>query len=224
MLYYIRKDNEIDAKSPIRTNQLANLNRIFVLDQRLIIGSATDVVQNAVDAYSDQIPSLADNDEYLAAVLALENDILGDKGNLVGAVFTDSKMFSNLGPIPDSYHQKPLHVFDLAIFATLQKADTAYLVLALVFPNGIDAQSNADIIAERLKDYTSLRYKGKLDDYWTFEKADGIEANGLPVALVVMRAEASEAKEITAGIYGVTIWRWIDMIEARDLLFLISEP
>ena len=45
VLYHISGDNLVDLKSPIRTNQMANLNRILLLDDKMIIGSATDVVQ-----------------------------------------------------------------------------------------------------------------------------------------------------------------------------------
>lgn len=124
----------------------------------------------------------------------------------------------------ERYQQAPLPVFNVAAFYTLQKEKTASLALAVVFPQGVDAQAAAERLAGRITDYTSVRRRRKLDDRWAFDQAVGFEANGLPVALVVMRAEAKGPTKNSTGQTSVAIWNWAEMVLTGDTLFLWTEP
>ena len=113
---------------------------------------------------------------------------------------------------------------NLAAFTTYQQEQTTYLVLCLVFPGETDAQAAADIVAQRLRDYSSISKHTKLDDdFWRFEKATGVETNGLPVAVIVMRAAETPPTEIREGSYSVYRINWYEMVIARDVLFLLNE-
>lgn len=233
-LYRIRDDYEVDLQSEYRTNQMANLNRIVLLGNRLLIGNASPVVQSALEAFAGERRSLAENESFRAVALALADPALEDFGDLVGIMFTNWGQLDGRGNLKPEQSAKltesllsewaqPLPAYELAAFATLQNGQTTYLLLALVFPQGVDAQSAADVVAGRMETYTSLSLQQPLDDRWELEKAAGVEVNGLPVALVVMRAIPREPQEITPGSYGVGVWSWYQLVVRRDVMFLLPE-
>jgi hypothetical protein len=114
------------------------------------------------------------------------------------------------------YASKPLPPFALAAFATYRGAEASYLTLALVFPNGVDATGAADILAERMQTYVSPVTGSPLNERWTYQDAVGVEAAGLPVAIVTMRVDDREEDANGAG----RIFSWADLVFRRDTLFL----
>jgi hypothetical protein len=235
-LYSILDDYEIDMESPTHAGKLGNLNRIALLDGQMVIAKATDIVIDALLAQSGEVPSLADSPEYAAAVAALEGPALGETGELVGVILVEgsnlavASSYIPLGGPEEAvaqlreYAEGPqLPAYDLVAFATSHTEGASYLTLAVVFPQGTDAGSAADILAGRLQDYVSLRYQKPLDDRWTYQMATAVEIEGLPVALVVMGVGDPSPTPEDAPLVEAGVLSWIELVVARDTLFLVTE-
>ena len=231
ILYSIRNDYEADYQSPIITIQSPNLNRILLTNGRMIMGAATEVVEKSLSAHANEIPSLAENDTYIAMSQAIGGDILSDVGKMVGIILIDGPTLNytinqRLKDRPsgqsDNYFQQSLPDFDLAGFATFQNEKTSFLTLILVFPKDTDALSSADILAERLQTYTTLDDRVPFKEWWTVEKATVSPINGLPVAIVVMKAEAREFQGPLGN--DLSVLTWIPLIFNQDILFLKTGP
>ena len=241
-LYSIRDDYEIDVDSPIKTGRSGDLNRILLLDDEMVMGKASALVTAALDAYNDQIPSLADDAEYAALAQALDDPALTGTGQLMGAIVLDSLVVSlrdsviaSLGADADPQQveeklaelsQGPqLPAYSLLAFVTRHTQGATYLILAAVFAKGTDAQAAADLLADRLQNYVSLASKRKLMEMWAkqgarLEKATAVEAGGLPVALVLVRVDDPAPATSDAAMATVSVPRWADMVQRRDLGFL----
>jgi hypothetical protein len=83
-----------------------------------------------------------------------------------------------------------LPFYTMVAFGTRHSRDAGatFLILALVFPPGTDAQAAAEAVGARLRDYVSLRYQKTLEDRWTFDRRSAPKWTPAAVALVVMRA------------------------------------
>jgi len=241
-LYSIREDYEIDPDSPNKTGQMGNLNRIAVLDGEMVIGKATAPVIASLAAYNDQISSLADDPGYIALAQALDNSALANTGQLMGVIVEDDLEVS-----VDDYarslagktgtnqqveeklaelRQTPrLPAYLLVAFVTHHTEGASYLILAVVFPKDTDAQAAADLLADRLRNYVSASYKRPLSEVWAergarLEKATAVEAGGLPVALVLVRAEDPSPTPPEQEQVNAYVVPWFDMVLRRDLGFL----
>ena len=227
ILYSIRNDYEADYQSPVISIQTPNLNRILLTNGRMVIGAATEVVEHSQSTHANEIPSLAENDTYIALSQAIGGDILSDVGQLVGIILINGPTLNHTinqrlqdGPDGQSenYFQHSIPDFDLAGFATYQDNKTSFLTLILVFPKDTDALSSADILAERLQNYTTLDAGVPYKEWWTVEKASVSSINGLPVAIVVMKAEARESQGPLGN--NLNVLTWSPLIFFQDILFL----
>jgi hypothetical protein len=236
-LYSILDDNEYALEFPTKTGQLGNLNRVALLDGQMVIAKATANVTNALLAHSGESSSLADNLNYVAAAKALEDPALKETGELVGVIFTEGPVLADpsLYLLPGAseqvqdqltgYAEGPqLPIYTLVAFATRHTEGASYLILAVVFPEGADAAAAADILADRLQNYTSPYYDRPLDERWAFEKATGVKAEGLPVALVVMRVDDPPPIPEDAPLVNAAVLSWYELVTRRDTLFLMIEP
>ncbi len=222
-----------------RTAQLAALNRVALLDDAVIIARATAVAEGAVAAGSGELPSLADNPVFAAGALAVSDPALVGDGALVGAIFMGQaepldivRILGSRGTLEqaDAVRQAldigvTLPAYDLAVFATRSRADDTQLVLALVFPPGVDAQAATDALLMRMKRYTSLRTNELLMDLWAergveIEWGRGQEVGGLPVGLVSISARNPTLQDGEDGRAETYIFSWQDMVYALDLGFM----
>jgi len=241
-LYSIRDDYEMDLSSPIKTGRLGDLNRVLLLDDRIIIGKATAPVRAALDAYNDQIPSLADDPEYAALAQALDDPALASTGHLMGAIMMDDLAITLhdyavvlLGDkataqqveekIAELSSGPQLPAYSMVAFVTNHTEGATYLILAVAFPKGTDAQAAADLLADRLRSYVSAAYRRPLSEVWAergakVEKSIAVEASGLPVALVLVRAEDPAPTPPDQERVNAYVVPWLDMVLRRDLGFL----
>jgi hypothetical protein len=233
----IGEDYHTDLQSPSLVGRLGGLNRIAVLDGRLIIGRATALITGALATYAGENRSLADDPFYQAAATALTDHEVGAKrhpalaenGALVGVLLNGMPFFDDPLVMLDQdniaiqeqlalYAAEPLPPYALAAFATYRGAEASYLTLALVFPNGVDATGAATILAERMQTYVSPVTGSPLNERWTYQDAVGVEAAGLPVALVTMRVDDRKEGAHDIG----RIFSWADLLFRRDVLFLTN--
>lgn len=214
--------------SPTITAAFGDLNRIALLNQHMVTGQATRDVLDTLDSYSGNIPNLAGDPTYVAAVAALDEPVLDKMGELVGAVFIDQRMLSVTTQDDkeiyavlsgEPYHlaeQFPLPEYRLVNFATFRSSDASYLIMAVVFNEGTDTNQATNTLIDRVKNFRSLKADAGLiyDSYWTLETSvDGV-ANGFPVSLIAMRVLDSESAS--------EIWSWSDLIVSRNIIYLLA--
>ncbi len=235
-LYSIMGDYDVDVSANLPTEgKMGNLNRVALLDGQLILAKATDIVKSALMAQRGEIPSLADDPAYIAAATAVNDPALGDLGELVGAILIDGQTTAEMvESIPlndaDAWQEQldkeqaaglALPEYALVNFATRHTEGASYLILAVVFPAGEDAEAAASLLAERLQNYVSLATRQTLEDRWTFEMSAAVEIEELPVALVVMRADDPPPTPADEPRVRTSVFSWIDMVVRRDTLFLL---
>jgi hypothetical protein len=230
-LYSMLDDYEISFEGLPRVGSLGQLNRIALVDDRIIIGRATAPVTGALAAAQGETPSLAAMPMWVAGAKALDDPALDGTGELVAAMLwqtliTDDPltMLAPASAQPTPQFSDPLPVYTLLAFGTRHTEGASYLVLAVVFPPDTDAAAAADILAERLQNYVSLATREPLADRWTFDRTAATEIDGWPVALAVMRVDDPAPAEPDQPPARVSI-SWSELIFRRDLGFLIvGEP
>lgn len=240
-LYSIGDDYRYDLNFPTKTGRMGDLNRIALLDDKMVIAKATELVTASLAAYNDQIPSLAEDPEYVALLQALADPALAGTGQLMGAIVMDDLEISARdyamtllrGKTAQQVDEKlaelsqgpQLPAYSLVAFVTHHTEGATYLILAVLFPKGADAQAAADLLADRLRDYVSFRFNRPLSEVWAergarVEKAVAVEAGGLPVALVLIRAEDPPPTPPDQAQVNAAIAWWVDLVIARDYGFL----
>lgn len=224
-LYSLREDYALDAAFPLTSGKLPMRNRIGLLDRVVVVGSATAVVDSAAQAAAGELPTLADDPVYRAAVGVVESDpTLAQTGPLIGAILLPPAMLAG-----DAGTPRP--AFQLAAFATRhtlpaqeaapEPGGATSLVLALVLDAGADAEAEAQGLADRLAGYVSQRTHAPLNEQWTALDAFATEAEGLPVAVVVLRID--DPVPAADGIPVVNRFGWVMLIQTRDVGFLAEE-
>jgi hypothetical protein len=239
-LYSQFEDMEAPAMSGVEVphvGQFGALNRIALLDASptLLISRRTDDVLASLAAAQGEQPSLADDPFYAAAAQAVLDPSLADTGELVGVLFMS-------GPVPmdpatllldddgdairEQFEQmvgdNPLPLYVLTAFATHHTEGASYLTLVVVFPPETDATAAATILADRMQNYVSLATREPLTARWTFDRASGIEVDGLPVALVTMRVDDPPPTPEDAAMPNAGVFSWYEMVVRLDLGFLVA--
>ncbi|MBW8012782.1 MAG: hypothetical protein FVQ83_16310 [Chloroflexi bacterium] len=242
-LYSINEDYEIVMDFPTRSGALGNLNRILLLDSQLILAKATEVIDVSVEAYTGEQDSLAENPDYIAAVSAIEDLEVSETSELVGMMFMDGDQLSGMDiyitaivgsqasqEVRDTvqadledYSDPELPTFSLAAFATRHTNGETYLILAVVFPEDEDPESAAEILANRMENYVSIFTGRDFSEFWDLELFEGVQAAGLPVAVVVMRADDPPPTPDDEPMVNTYVISWLRMLNRRDTLFLVSE-
>jgi hypothetical protein len=244
-LYSLGEDFEmhIQDETLLRVGQMGNLNRIALLDNTWLIAKATTVIDQAVEAGNGDAPSLGDDSSYQALAAALEEAALSEDALLVGALLTTSSQVGGLdmavlGTSPEeasaaleaAQEAPPLPAYSVVAFATLHKPGTSYSVIALVFPEGTDAQAAADSLDARIRSYTSLRTQQPFTELLADHGARIVEARGIdagrPAALLII-ADDDPTFETTedSPIAQTAVFNFWPFITARDTGFLApSQP
>lgn len=236
-LYSILDDYEISLAAGLpRVGQLGQRNRIALRENQMIIARATDNVLRVVETEGDQ-PALAADPAYAAAAKALDDPLLADTGELIGVMTLDEPILDDAARFMLGERATPekieelrerlkergwaaLPVYDLAAFATRHAEGATYLIVVVVFPPGVDSEAAADGLAARIQNYISSRYEEGLQDRWAFDRAAGIDVDGLPVALVVMRADDPPPTPEDQQMVNSAVLAWVDLVFARDIGFL----
>ena len=118
-----------------------------------------------------------------------------------------------------------LPAYTLATFATTHSLSnkTTSLILALVFPKGVDAAAAAQVLQDRLGKADSLLAEkpfleamGAAD-----EKVYAVQAGGLPVVLAVLHLPDPDPNAMnSSGQPVIHVGAWLNFILSRDLMFL----
>jgi hypothetical protein len=221
---------QLDAHVPV-AGKLGNFNRIALLDGPMATAKATGLISETLAARSGAVRSLADAPDYQAAVAALNDPAMADLGALVGVLFVDGPSLylsdpalalkNRQTPTPDAGRLPP---YLTVAFATRHETGASHLVLDVVFPPGTDAAAAAEVLGQRLQNYTSVVTRASLSNYWSFEKAAGVTATGLPVALVSMRVTDPAPATAGAEAKPAFVFNWPALVYQRDTLFLVVQP
>jgi hypothetical protein len=242
VLYSLNEDYALNVQAKMHAEQMGNLNRILLSDHFMIVGKATEVVAPALEAGTGKTPSLADDNDYIASVQALKDPSLKDAGELVGVIWVDGKEFTSpdyffgqkseaaISDLAAKYGlNSDLPAYSLAAFATRHslKDKATYLILALVFPKGTDAEAASQVLQDRLEKADSLAANKPFLEVMnaTDVKVYAVQAGGLPVTLAVFHLDDPEPKALTEGSRPTARVRsWFDFVAKRDLMFLYTRP
>ena len=242
MLHSLYEDYEINPQAKTNVERLGSLNRILLSDHFMIVGKATEVVEAGLEAHEKKAPTLAENKTYIASVKALYDTSLKDTGELLGVMWMDGEEFHSLPPtfaeateeqaqqMMEEYGlNTDLPEFSLAAFATRhsQEKGATYLILALVFPKGTDAEEAARVLEVRLEKGYSLRSRAPFLDAMRTKDVNtyDVQAGGLPVTLTVFRLDDPKPKAINEGERPIgRVRAWMEFVVSRDLLFLYTRP
>lgn len=239
-LYSKGDDNEMNLAADMpRTAQLGNLNRVALMDDVVLMGRATAVVEGGVDAATGSTPSLMDNAAFRAGALAVSDPEHAGDGHLVGAFFMGQDEPLDWMRVLGQYATPQqieaaratlagtgtLPAYELAVFGTRRRADDSQLLLALVFPEGVDAQAATDTLMMRMKLANSQRRQQPLVEMWAeygveIEWGRGVEIDGVPVALVSLSARNPTLREVDGRIE-TRVFNWASMVYLLDLSFMI---
>jgi hypothetical protein len=240
-LYSMFDDYEAPfTDSPTRAGMTGSLNRIAVLDGQMVITRATELAEDALDANSGDRRSLAENKEFLAAALALQDKALAGYGELVGVFLTDDQALSDpatyldprqspevLEELAQRYERDAgdLPGWELVAFVTQHAVEASYLTLLVVFDEGTDAEEAAEVLADRLEDYELIQQPRPLMDYCrcSLEPVTAVEAEGLPVALVTLRADNPPPTPEEELMVNTFVFDWMRLVWQRDTGFLMSD-
>jgi hypothetical protein len=241
-LYSILDDYQIDLSMETvttRVGQLGGLNRIGLSDGQMVIAKATPIVTGAFSASEGEVASLADDPHFSAAATALFDPALAETGELVGAILIDGMQLANplaylgqnaspemIEALEDALKDEdavPLPPYYLVAFGTRHSPGATHLILAVVFPADTDAKAAANILADRMENYTSLVTNQPMTDRWAFELATGTKVDGLPVALVSMRVDDPLPTPEGEDLPNTGVLAWTQLVLARDTLFLSAQ-
>lgn len=248
MLYSLGEDDSMPPRGEgPQVGQFGGLNRVAMLDEDItVIGRSTGIIDAALSAEAED-ESLADDPAYQSVAAVLEGEPMADFGEFVGAVMLDAAMF--ISPDPSVlfggrataaqievlmatqqayYDANPLPVYRLVSFATHHTPGTSYYSISLVLNEGDDAQEAADSLRTRLLDYTLLRNRIPVSEFFADRGMEVVEAVGindgpLPVALVVISLPDPSLTEDAGGMVQAYVFTWMDWIAARDTGFLALE-
>lgn len=220
--------------------RMGTLNRIAVLeDGTLLVARGTDVIEGALNAYAGSGASVAEVPAFRAAVAALDNPALDDTGTLIGLILMEGMQAGDpasalLGEAMTAEQAEALleelapagelPPYLLTAFATGHGAGATYLTLVVVFPPGVDADAAASVLADRIQNYASLRTGAPLTESVAFDRALATKAEGLPAALVVLRADDPPPSADESGPVNANVFSWPRLIFTRDLGFLAVTP
>jgi hypothetical protein len=239
-LYSRNDDYAIDmAGDGPMLSRLGALNRVALLDDVVIVGRATAIAESAVDAVTGDVTSLAENAVFRAGALAVSDPTYAGEGDLVGALFMgqaqplDVREILGSRATPEQVNAllerfdfgTPLPLYHLAVFGTRSRENDSQLLLALVFPPGVDAQAATDIVLMRMKQYESLRTRQPLTELFAergveVEWGRGVDIEGVPVALISLSAANPTFEETGSGMRNTAMFSWMDMVYARDIGFI----
>jgi len=218
----------------------SDLNRLMLCDQYFAVAKATEVIEDADLAQSGDRNSLADREEYVAAVSVLEAMDPETYGEMISVMFLDGHTYSDPdlylevaekgGPGGDQYSDQlegyldgpVLAEYSLVGMAFYHQDDTSFLVMPMVFSDPdvpVDAPS---VLADRLYDYFSVRTNQLLREMinWEIDRTELYEVAGVPVGLVVM------SYPDPVDVDGVARHRrllWIDLYYFQDFAFLVTQ-
>lgn len=222
-----------------RAGWMGALNRIAVQDEYLMVARATAVIEGSLMVADGTAPSLADDDAFVAAVMALDDPALDGHGGLVGALLLDGLLFEEGDPIaalgpnltPEQIEHlreqyglddiERLFTYRALVLAIFHTPGTSYLVASMAFAPDTDAQAIAELIGRRIGAYELFTQRGRLlSDSWTVEEAIGTEVNGIPVGLVIVRMDDPPLEPGADVPKGAGRLTWYDLVMRRDAFFL----
>jgi hypothetical protein len=219
--YGIRDDFEIDLNHPLSRVVLANMNRVAVLDNMLIISPVTKDITDILDTMDGKMPSVLNNakckavaesmGEPLAATLTVPDRLISppDIADQAQFVFT----------VPQSWGQ--LHTFGMAGLGWHAEGEKRYLDIVLYYNNKGNAEADGKEITKRMRSYSFSIWQPEggvsLSDILKPGEYD-VKATGGGWMLIISSEVTGKLRTGISTLIGGTGQ------PVRDLLFLTLEP
>jgi hypothetical protein len=203
--------------NPVSAQVLAAMNRIAILDSTVIIAPATDIMTELLDTLAGKATAAIDNPGCRALAASL--------GDLLSGVIMNPERTLNLNPpqkmplfeftVPSDWGV--LHQYELTGIGFKNDGKDRYWVISLYYKDAQDATEDADILANRLKNYIFNTH---------LNQTPGQTLKPVPLTLYPGTVNPSATltiecryKRETGGGY----WQF-PVTESRDLLFLAPDP
>jgi len=218
--YYIRDDFERDLKSEGGRFAMSKLNRVVVGEDTIIAAPATEILERVLDVRDGRRSSLADDPAYAALARAmgpvvsaalLEGEQFYDPAAALGSHATAEQREAMREKLAELYSE-PLHLYDLVGFGYLDDGHDQAIVVALAYDEAEYAEADAPVLADRLEDVSSLRWRGQmLSDYWRVGEPEVYSFEDGAVLAVKLELDDEERPGL-----------WLNMLISRDVVFLAA--
>jgi hypothetical protein len=222
--YGIRDDFDFNLRHPISQIALADMNRVAVFDNTLIISPDTEDVTSIFDTMDGGTPSIIDN-----AVGRALADSLGD---VLAATFTTPARVIYYDPSDEE--DRPLFYFTIPVdWGTLRgyemaalgyrvKGDEHYFDIALYYTDKQAAEADGEEIVKRMQSYLIGTWLSGFEpcaftDWWQPDEPV-VTQYGDGAVLKISCHAASELPRWISEFLGVPSFPY------RDLLFLAVDP
>ncbi len=218
--YRLNGDMEINLRTDLGQIAMAQLNRVAVLDNRLVIAPATDLMTGVLDAMSGSVTSVIDDPASSAVATSL--------GDALGAVLITPDRVLKVAPgqkappfdLPAAASWGRLHDYALVGLGYRDDGTDRYLDIVLYYANKADAAADGSELVSRLDSY-QLNIG--------VSSADGIPFTaGWQVGEPVVKNFGNSATLTVSNRYlpdaTVRVPSLEMLVQMRDLLFLAPDP
>jgi len=218
--YQIRGDMEIDLQSDLGRIAMAQLNRVAVLDDALILAPATDIMTGVLDAMAGNAASVMDDPAAEAVTAAL--------GDALGAVLITPGRLFEVAPgqdatpfdLPAAASWGRLHDYALIGLGYRDDGTDRYLDIVLYYGDKADAAADGPELVSRLESYllsSNLDTADTIPFTSRWQVGEPVVKNyGGGATLTVSCRYLPEAT--------VRVPSLETLVQMRDLLFLAPDP
>ena len=219
--YGIREDYDFELRDPLSQLVLADMNRMAVLDNRVILAPATYYVTDIFDVMSGTAASIMDT----PASRALTDSL----GNAINAFITIPERVLldwHEESVPTYYFDIPadwdlLHEYEMVALGYRVEDEQQYWDIALYYTDADDAEADGEELVKRMKSYLFRTWHPELDffpltDFFEVGEPQ-VQEYGDGVVLKISSRHIPES--IVGGSYAMgSIGR------PRDALYLAPDP
>ena len=218
--YWKNDDMQISIMSEISRQVLAQLNRVAVLDNTLVIAPATGIMTGVLDAMSGDVNTVIDNPACRAVA-----DSLGD---VFAAVLIKSERLVELSPtqtIPPfdldaAAGWETLHDYEMVGMAYRDDGTERYWIISLYYDDKDEAKADAAKLVERLESYAFHSHIDHVENSPltnAYEVGEALVKNYNDGATLTV--DCRYLSEENLGRISLLL-----IVQMRDILFLVPDP
>jgi hypothetical protein len=217
--YHINDDMQINIRSELGRMVLAQLNRVAVLDDTLVVAPATGIMTGVLDTMTGDSESVNDTDSGRAIADSL--------GEVQGAVLITANRVFQLDPdttpsfsLPAAASWGTLHDYSLFGTGYLDDGSERYWIISLYYDDKESAVADAGELVSRLKSYsfnTHLEQAENVPLTSKYEVGEPIIREYADGATLTVSCRYLPETTGSGSIFTL-------VVPGRDLLFLAPDP
>jgi hypothetical protein len=217
--YHINDDMQINLRSELGKMVLAQLNRVAVLDDTLVVAPATGIMTGILDAMTGNVTTIMDTTPARAVANSL--------GEVQGAVLITADRVLQLDPdttptfdLPAAANWGTLHDYSLFGTGYLDDGTERYWIISLYYNDMEAAVADAGELVSRLESYSFNTHLEQAPDApltSKYEVGEAVVKEYFKGATLTVRCRY--LPETTRSMSLFTL-----IVPGRDLLFLATDP